>query len=486
VIAATQQLRVSSALARATSVVLVGCFSLFVAVATIKFQYFAVANAIFLVLIALALWRPRYGIYAVVLVAISFAPTEDDALMRFGWYMQNPISATSNVSMLFCSPLELILLITIARVLVAALIERTPLARAQLQKPLLVFLGLLLISVGFGMATGGLFNIALWETRCMVAGVIVALLVPNVIRERSQVHHLINLLCVSVVLLSANVVWRRFTVLADEAYLDLAFDHDTPIFMNFVVLLLIARLVWPASGRQRLAALLIPFILYAQMVTERRAGWVSLDLGLVLIAIFVFRLRRKVFYFLVLPLMVLYIGYLGAFWNASGPIAQPARAIRSINDPEGRDQGSNIYRMVERENIRLNVRAHPATGLGFGKEYAFYLSMPDLSWWPFWHYIAHTQLMWLWMKMGPLGFIAFLTVCGAGTTRGVQLLKSASNSRSAPYLVAIVSALPMLLVYSYVDLALSSIRVMALMGFVLGVIGMWGLQATTTPRDETV
>jgi hypothetical protein len=67
------------------------------------------------------------------------------------------------------------------------------------------------------------------------------------------------------------------------------------------------------------------------------AGWISLDMGLILLAIFVFRLRRKVFYFLVLPLLLGYLGYVAAFWNAKGPLAEPARAVRSINDPEGRD-----------------------------------------------------------------------------------------------------------------------------------------------------
>jgi hypothetical protein len=443
-----------------------------------------IANALFLLLVALALWRPRYGLYAVILVAVAFDPDAQDPFMRLGWYMQTPISASSNVSALIFSPIELLLVVTAIRVLIAALVERRPLARAQLQLPVMLFLALLLLSFGFGVGTGGDFHIALWETRSIVAGMIVALLLPSTITDQKQIHHVINLICVCMVILSADIVWRRFTLLSDTKYLDQAFDHDTPVFMNFAVVLLVARLVWPASARQRLIALTIPFILYAQMVTERRAGWVSLDVGLVLIAIFVFRLRRKMFYFIVLPMCVLYLGYLGAFWNASGPAAQPARAIRSLNDPEGRDQASNFYRLVERENIRLNIRAHPATGLGFGKQYTFYLGMPDLSWWPFWHYIAHTQLLWLWMKMGPLGFIAFLTLCGAGIVRGVHLLKAAQASRSAPYLVAIVSVLLMLLVYSYVDIALNSVRVMTLMGFALGVIGTWGARVEPAPRDE--
>lgn len=472
------------ALKYAAGLALVACASLAFVAATLVFQEAAIANALFVIVLGLAIWRPRYGIYAVILLVIAFEPDTSDPFMRFGWYMQTPISASSDINVLVFSPVELILLATLLRVLIPALIERRSLRGAQVQMPLLVFLGLLLCSLAYGIVSGGVFHIALQVTRSLVAGVLIALILPSVFRERGQVHHAVNLLCVAAMLLSVDIIWRRFTLLAGKTYLDLSFDHDSPVFMNVVVVLLLARLVWPASGRQRLAALVIPLILYAEMVTERRAGWVSLDVGLVLITIFVFRLRRKVFFFLVVPLLLVYTGYLGAFWNATGPLAQPARAIRSINDPEGRDQSANFARLVERQNIRLNIKAQPLTGLGFGKQYAFYYPVADLSFWPLWHYVAHDQLLWLWMEMGPLGFITFLTICGAATARGVQLLKAAQRSRSAPYLVAIVSLVPMLLVYSYVDIALNSIRVMAVMGFALGAIGAWGALTDGAPRDK--
>lgn len=466
--------RTSSLLRRITGIGLIVCLSLVLVALVALFEEVALALMAVVVMTGLAIWRPRYGIYAILLTAVPFDPYKGDPFMQFGYFMQTPISAMSSVKSIIISPIEFVLLITTLSVVISAVVQRRSGRPAQLRRPILLFLALMVLSFGYGLLTGGTFNIALWETRSMLAGVVVALLVPSVITRRGQVHQLIDLLTIGIVLLSVDIIWRRFTILANTTYLDLSFDHDTPIFMNIAVILLVARLVWPATGRQRLAALLIPLIIYAQMVTERRAGWVSLDVGLILIAIFVFRLRRKAFYFIVLPLLLVYVGYLGVFWNAQGAIAQPARAVRSVNNPEGRDLQSNIARMVERANIRMNIHAHPVTGLGFGQQYIFYLPMADLSWWPLWHYVAHTQLMWLWMKMGPVAFITFLTLCGAGIVRGVQLLKVAANNQSAPYLVAIVAALLMLVVYSYVDIALNSVRVMVLLGLVLGVIGVWG------------
>jgi hypothetical protein len=462
---------------RVAGVIAVLILSLFIAAVTLAMQGFALGIAAFLALVALAVWRPRYGLYAALVISVLFEPQSRDPFMSIGVFIHGNVSSWSPFSFVIFSPLELLLIATALTTVVAALVGRRPMRQGQLWLPLLVFLLLVGASLAFGVARGGNLNIALWETRSLFVAGLVALLVPTLLTERGHVTHVLNLLLIAVVLLTLDTIYRRFA-LVDTGKMGLsiewAFEHETPVLMNFAVVLLVARLVWPASARARLAALLIPVIIYGQMLTERRAGWVCLDIGLALIVIFVFRLRRKMFYFLILPLLLVYVGYLGVFWNADGPIAEPARAVRSINDPEGRDVDSNLYRLMERLNIRENIHAQPVTGLGFGQQYIFYYPMADLSWWPFWHYIPHNGLLFLWMKMGPVGFIVFLTLCGAGLVRGVQLLKRASNDRSAPVLVAIVSLLLMLVVYSYVDIAMNNTRVTIMLGFVLGVIGAWG------------
>ena len=463
---------------RLAAVLIVGGASLMAVAALRRMQEFALAAAVLALVLALTAWRPRYGIYAVVLLAVAFDPVADDAVMFAGWFAQTPISAQGPLQMLVFSPTELVLLVTAAVVVVDALIERRPLVLPSLSWLMFGFLAMVLGSIAYGVLRGGAFNIALWETRALFAGGLVAFLVPNVLARREHTEQVLALLYWGVIALSLDIIYRRFTLPDEITRFDLIFAHEAPIVMNVVVILLLARLIWPASGWWRLAALAIPLILYAEMVTERRAGWISLDMGLILLAIFVFRLRRKVFYFLVLPLLLGYLGYVAAFWNAKGPLAEPARAVRSINDPEGRDVASNLYRITERANIRLNVFAHPITGLGFGKPYVFYYAMPDLSWWPFWHYMPHDSVLGLWMKMGTLGFIAFLTWTGAAIVRGVQLLKQAANDRAAPILAAMVAAVLMTMVFSYVDLGLHSVRITVLLGFALGVIGQWHRDAT--------
>jgi hypothetical protein len=209
------------------------------------------------------------------------------------------------------------------------------------------------------------------------------------------------------------------------------------------------------------------------MLTERRAGWIGLDVALVLVACFMFRMRRKPFWIVVLPLALLYCSYLGVFWNAQGTLAQPARAVRSISDPNSRDQASNEYRFAEAYDLRLNIRANPLTGLGFGRPYVFYVPLPDLSFWVFWHYIPHNQVFWVWMRVGPIGFAMFLSVLGIAIVHGVQMLKIASRTRASPYLVAVVGALLMIPSFAFVDIAFTNIRICMLLGLALGTVGVW-------------
>lgn len=437
--------------------------------------------------IALTIWRARYGMYAVLFLAVLFEPMRDDPVMYYGWLIQSNISSTTPLGFVNFSPIELLVAVTAIVVLAGALVERRPLRIGVLGPLVFVFLALITASLAWGIIRGGNLTIALWEVRSLYLACLIALLLPNIFHTRRHFEHAIGIVTLAVTLLSIETIWRRFA-LVDTGVLpvlkDMAFAHESPILMNFVIILLLARLVWPASGWQRFLVLLVPLLLFAQMVTERRAGWVSLDIGLVLVAIFIFRMKRRVFYLLVLPLLFVYMGYLAAFWNAEGTLAQPARAVRSINDPEGRDQSSNLYRMIERANIRENVRAHPITGLGFGQKYTFYYGLPDLSFWVFWHYIPHNGVLWIWMKMGPVGFITFLTLAGVGLVRGVQILKRSSGSSAAPMLVANVSLLMMIVVFCYVDIGLNNTRVAVMFGLALGFISTWGLTKRMTLIGE--
>ena len=60
----------------------------------------------------------------------------------------------------------------------------------------------------------------------------------------------------------------------------------------------------------------------------------------------------KAFFIIGGTLLVVGAVYLPLFWNNVGLLGQPARAIRSISQPDERDAASNLYRDIEKINVQ--------------------------------------------------------------------------------------------------------------------------------------
>ena len=58
--------------------------------------------------------------------------------------------------------------------------------------------------------------------------------------------------------------------------------------------------------------------------------------------------------------------YFPAYWNNTGALAGPARAVKSAVSPNARDESSDVYRIQENQNLRLNIREGGVLGKGFG------------------------------------------------------------------------------------------------------------------------
>ena len=75
--------------------------------------------------------------------------------------------------------------------------------------------------------------------------------------------------------------------------------------------------------------------------------------------------------------------------------------------------------------MRATIQANPLLGVGFGREFLFVVPLPDLSWWPFWHYEPHHNILWVWLKTGMVGFIAFWVLMGGAVARAAHLVRDA-------------------------------------------------------------
>jgi hypothetical protein len=294
-------------------------------------------------------------------------------------------------------------------------IERT------LTIPIIAFSAVLALGVVNGLVqAGGDLTFALWEVRAFAVLIGVYLLSCLFISSEDRVNDLVWCTLIASTVLAVDNTLRWLLILRSVSSDDLAYDHVDSVVLVFATLLCLCLLAFGGTRAQRWYALItLPLFLFAMEEMKRRAAFVILAVGILIMCVFLLRLRPRIFWRIVPPVALACALYLAIFWNQNGTLAQPARAISSQFSPDPRDAASNDYRVVERYDIISNIERAPLMGLGFGQQYVMYIPLPDLGTvWPFWHYMTHNAVLWVWMKDGALGFVAFWWLLGRGAYDG--------------------------------------------------------------------
>jgi hypothetical protein len=162
--------------------------------------------------------------------------------------------------------------------------------------------------------------------------------------------------------------------------------------------------------------------------------------------------------------------YLPAFWNHTGGLAQPARAVRSEVAPSPRDFSSDLYRLQEDANLRFNIRAAGPLGAGFGKPIDYALPIVDISKTnPFIKYVPHNGVLYILMRMGIPGAIVFWSILGVAIISATRLARSRDREFAA--LGALVACV--LVGYAFegaVDQGFFFYRIAFVVGTLLGLV----------------
>jgi O-antigen ligase len=197
-------------------------------------------------------------------------------------------------------------------------------------------------------------------------------------------------------------------------------------------------------------------VVVAYVLSQRRAAMVALAVGVILILAVLFQRRRRAFWFVAPSVVVLATGLILATWNASGALGLPASAAKTVLFPDEQaeaDAGSDMYRQMESFNLQYTIRSYRLFGRGFGQEFLRPVTMPDISFFEFWKYIPHNNVLWLWVKLGFFGFAAVMYMFGRTIQLGARSLTLIRSSDHVAFAVVGVSYVAMFLVFSYVDIA---------------------------------
>lgn len=378
------------------------------------------------------------------------------------------------------SPAELLMGV----VLVAAFARAGPQVRARVIKgrmsvPYLIFLGAVIMGEVHGMLNGGDLNKSLWELRPQVYGFIAFVAASLLIRNREDIVTLAVIVAAGIFVKAVVGDIRYFIVLnhnlgAHETVL----GHEDSFFLALMPMGIVALLIW--NGWSRHVAFLgvaCVVVMAALLANERRAGIAALIGGITTIAVLAIRYnarrRRRVLVFTILA-AVAATAFLIAFWNDQyGLIGQLVRPIRSQFDPTYRDYLSNIYRQAENVNLQLSFQTNKVIGMGFGMPFLTVLTQADISYiYPLWNYIPHNTLLWVGVRMGLVGSIAFWGLFGVALLEVCRAM-SVQKDRLVLLIVSIAGgAIVSQILVAYADLQLESYRNMFFIGTVFGLLNV--------------
>ena len=457
----------------ATSVValaIAAWYALAIASGTVELIMLAPLAAALVVIIVAA--RPVAGLYLVFAGALLLEQYDIPGI--------SPITAHTrffqNVSAFTPIPLrlsaaDLLVLLAFASAAVRHIARRERPVTGPIAAAAALYAGAFALGTVIGVMRGGFdANAALAELRGPMYLVALALLTADLVSDRRQVAALVGIFF-AVVTFKALQGLANAALVSSAASVEAVTGHEDVVFFNAAIALAIAAVVLRARHAPWLLAA-TPIILLAELVTERRVGFVGLAAVIAAVVVLVSRTHRGAAIAIAASVIACVALYIPLFWDASGAIAEPIRALRTVlGDPtmSTRDQLSDHWRVIEDSNIAFTMRQLPLTGVGVGQEYLFQREPPVPSTtFVFWRFMTHNALLWLWLKAGPIGAVALAFVVARialVSSRLFVTLRDADLRLAAVLPLALVIAQ---VVFSSVELGLTYSRTMIVLGVAAG------------------
>lgn len=435
-----------------------------------------IAWILYLLGVSLIIINPRQGLYMVLFLTLA----GDFRLTPWYPFTKN---FSSSESLLFfhdaiiVSPLETYLaFLYISWLGRGAMQRKLKFLAGKLFWPELLFAGFLMFGLMWGISRGGNLNIALWESRAIFYMPLIMVLTSNLLKTPK--HANILMWCAMFAVFTESLFGNYFYLFIlkrDLGLVDRIAAHSSAIHLNTFFIFLFSSWVFGASLGKRLGLpILLPFVALTYVAMQRRSGFLTLGIGLMLIAIILFQENRRVFLSIVPFLAVFGAIYTAVFWNNSGALGLPAQAIKSVvatDQANLEDQASDIYRDLENVNTSFTLHQAPLTGIGFGNKFYIIVSMPDISHFEFWEYITHNSVVWIWMKSGVGGFLSMLFLIGFAIMTGVRTVQRLTNPNLKAIVLTATIYVIMHFTYAYVDMSWD-IESMIYMGVMHGLINV--------------
>ncbi len=346
--------------------------------------------------------------------------------------------------------------------------------------PILLYVVCVFCGLLNGLSTGGQFTYALFEVRAQFYLLFAYLMTVNSgLSNDKLVATVMWGSALGIGLKGVLASYRFIFTLKGVTIPEIGIGaHEESFFFNCFVFELLVLKIADIQPKLRSTMLwLLPFVVLGNLANERRAATAAMAIALIMLLVLAaisFPKRRVAIGVTAIIMVVVMSIYLPIFWNGTGTLAQPARAIKSQFSPDPRDASSNEYRDAENTNLMYTMRASPIIGYGYGKPIREITTMVDLTTIdPFVHYMTHNQILWVWMRLGAIGFYAFWLMITSTLIQAARLLRHpVANAEAKAAGLLCILIVVMELIFGLLDLQLSNVRNMLYCGIWAGVVSI--------------
>jgi O-antigen ligase len=152
----------------------------------------------------------------------------------------------------------------------------------------------------------------------------------------------------------------------------------------------------------------------------------------------------------------------------------PARAIASNFNPDPRDASSNHDRAWEDKDIMATVNQSPLTqiiGTGFGKPMLQPFSLSDVTGiYPLEVYLPHNSILWVWMRLGTIGYFLLWIMIGTVLVQATRLLRRLRDPSLSGWALLVIVVVIQQVIFGYLDIGWTNYRNMIVVGMLFALI----------------
>jgi hypothetical protein len=276
-------------------------------------------------------------------------------------------------------------------------------------RPLGAFIWLSLGAVAwmvlYGLARGGSFRFAFWQSTRWLYLPIVYALMRQALRGAVDARTVGKLLLGVGLFRASEAILFRWMFPSIKELPHATTHADSVLFSTCICILLAMLMEMRRKQIRRFVLLLLPFFIAAMQANNRRLVFAQVAVGLLVMWFMTpWRpLKVKVARILVVAALPLTLIYVPLGWNSDASIFSPVRKIRSLADPDYNK--STLWRTLENYDLVYTYEQRPLFGSGFGHPYEEAIYLPDItSIYELEPYIPHNSVLGLWAYGGLFGF----------------------------------------------------------------------------------